>query len=472
MSGIVQTLSVPASLLQSYSMRLVMDALVEVRPDPAHGAYPLKAASYRVTWEADGESKYAEGTMNGLWTNTPVHVSFPAVLSREYAVVQAFVYDELGVLLAQGAVTSQASRQTVVVLKEAKAVIDSSTVYKPVMALSYDDINGYGWKHASSFGMATHTALDCSNTGTRLCQLTGISYNAAVRTLVYGWRASGPAALPCSGGSGGQQLYRLQAVSVSASVQQSLKPASCGLYTVATIACGNGAANNLFYDNRTAPYGLRAIEIGDTTPFRFPSGTSLGTLGLSYVDDLAIHSAGFAAAVGAAENNLQIVRLGTEAVNDADAPVPVSVGGRGTREGLLSMPVAVAAAPGGQFIVLEAGNRRLQAFDVFGNPYPYFGTSALLPLKPDNNTYYLDLDIDNSGRMYLLYYQGDGSRPSQYGLDIYDADGALLSSTAGVNTDKLCVDPWGNIYTLGYELMQGPDGDSVASVCVWAPFAT
>ncbi|MFF2890107.1 hypothetical protein [Paenibacillus sp. NPDC057967] len=471
-SGIVQTLSVPASFVQSFSMQLIVDAVVEMRPDPAHGAYPLKAASYRMTWEADGESKHAEGTMNGIWTSSPVQASFPAVLSVGYAVVQAFVYDADGAMLAQGTLTCQAAQQPVVVLKEVAAAVGSSTIYKPIMALSFDDVNGYGWKPASSFGSATHTALDCSNTGTYLCRLTGLSYNAAMRTLVYGWRASGPGALPCGGGSGGQQLYRLQAVSVSSCVQQSLKPASCGLYTVAMIACGNGAADNLFYDNRTAPYGLRSIEVGDTTPFRFPSGLSLGTLGLSYVDDLAVHPAGFAAAVGAAADGLQIVRLSTEAMSDADAPVPVSAGGRGTREGLLFMPVAVAITPGGQFIVLEAGNRRLQAFDVFGNPYPYFGKSGLLPLKPNTNVHYLDIDIDSSGRMYLLYYQGDGTQPSQYGLDIYGADGALLTSTAGVNADKLCVDPWGNVYTLGYELMEGPEGDYVASVCVWAPFAT
>lgn len=470
-SGIVQTLSTPASFVQSFSIQLVVDAVVEVWPDPAHGAYPLKAASYRVTWEADGESKHAEGTMNGLWTSCPVLVSFPAVLGEGYALVQAFVYGADGAVLAQGTVTSQAAQQPVVVLEESSAVVGSSTVYNPLMTLIFNDVNGYVWKPISSSGSATHTSLDCSNIGTRLCRLTGLSYNAAMRTLVYGWRASGPGVLPCDGGSGGQQLYRLQAVSVSASAQQSLKPASCGLYTESTIACGYGAADNLFYDNRTVPYELRPIEVGDTTPFRFPSGISLGTIGLSYVDDLAVHPAGFAAAVGAAADCLQIVRLSTEVRSDAEAPVPVSVGGRGTREGLLFMPVAVAVAHGGQFIVLEAGNRRLQAFDVFGNPYPYFGTSALLPLKLNGSIHYLDIDIDGSGRMYLLYYQGDGSQPSQYALDIYDADGALISSTAGVNADKLCVDPWGNVYTLGYELMEGPDGDSVASVCVWAPFA-
>ncbi len=49
--------------------------------------------------------------------------------------------------------------------------------------------------------------------------------------------------------------------------------------------------------------------------------------------------------------------------------------GSGSQVGLLNTPIAVAVTNGGMVLVLEAGGQ-LAAFDLNGNPVPYFGTAV------------------------------------------------------------------------------------------------
>jgi|GEM_PF-3114493 len=470
-SGIVETLSVPAVCSQTFSMELIVSSVVQAGPDPNHGAWPLTAARYELHWQGNGQSRTAAGEMQGMWTESPLAASFADVPRDAYVSATMTVYDAAGTVVGQGEAQGAAADALVVTLQEAAP--PAAGGYQMVMQLAYDAAAGYSWQPAASMGTGTLPGLDCSNVGTHLCQLTGLSLNAAVHTLVYGWRASGTQASPCAaGGSSGQQLYRLEAISASSDPAIALKPASCGFYTFTTLAAGDTASDNLFFDTRTVPYALRDLTLGDAGAFHFPAGSSRGYLTLSTVSDLAVHPAGFAAAVSASANMLQIVRLSEQPVADAAAPGPYAVGGAGARAGLLKQPVAVAVAPDGGLIVLEAGNRRLQAFDVYGNNYNYFGSSPCLMLRQDANVHYLDLDMDVSGRLYVLSYQGSGAQASDYCLDVYDAGGALLSSTSNVNAAQIAVDSWNNVYALGYSLMQGPGGDVSPVIGVWAPLAT
>ncbi|MET0961682.1 MAG: hypothetical protein ABWY05_02535 [Noviherbaspirillum sp.] len=78
-----------------------------------------------------------------------------------------------------------------------------------------------------------------------------------------------------------------------------------------------------------------------------------------------------------------------------------------------------------------------------------------------------------SGYLYVL--SRDGS--DVHRLDIYhpEQDGAApICTTAGINTARLTVDPWRNVYTLNYEVLRLPDGSIPAtltepSVSLWVP---
>ncbi len=92
-----------------------------------------------------------------------------------------------------------------------------------------------------------------------------------------------------------------------------------------------------------------------------------------------------------------------------------------------------------------------------------------------NNIHYLDLGVETKGFIYVLSYQGAGSAPSDYHLDIYNPDGTWLTRTPknaadpGVNGARMIVDQWRNLYTLNYEAILGPNNRTEPSVSTWTP---
>ena len=91
------------------------------------------------------------------------------------------------------------------------------------------------------------------------------------------------------------------------------------------------------------------------------------------------------------------------------------------------------------------------------------------------NIHYLDVGVEAKGFIYVLSYQGTGSAPSDYHLDIYNPDGTWLSRTPanagdpGVNGARMIVDQWRNLYTLNYEAILGPNNRTEPSVSTWIP---
>ena len=90
--------------------------------------------------------------------------------------------------------------------------------------------------------------------------------------------------------------------------------------------------------------------------------------------------------------------------------------------------------------------------------------------------------------MYVLYYIGDGSSPSDYHMAIYQYGTQApaknpLVTTDGVAAAKLAVDMWHSVYTLNYDMVSdggghhagpktsetGPAGRTVPSVSLWTP---
>jgi hypothetical protein len=54
-------------------------------------------------------------------------------------------------------------------------------------------------------------------------------------------------------------------------------------------------------------------------------------------------------------------------------------------------------------------------------------------------------------------------------LDIYDPQGVFLTSTPGVVAANFALDAWRNVYTLNYEAITAPAGDTEPSVSEWIP---
>jgi len=170
---------------------------------------------------------------------------------------------------------------------------------------------------------------------------------------------------------------------------------------------------------------------------------------------------GYVVGVNRVSHKMEILQLPAAALPRAEAPeaVPFAVqkGGPGTRPGLMLVPVAVTVADA-TILVLEDGNKRVQAFDVSANPVLRFanGTSSVFKLADQGaDVVYLDLAVEAKGYIYVLSYVNDGLRAADYRLDVYTPQGDLLARTTGVAAARVAVDTFRNIYALNYETIAG-----------------
>ena len=202
-------------------------------------------------------------------------------------------------------------------------------------------------------------------------------------------------------------------------------------------------------DDTEPGYQIRSLAIDPATgALSWDPDTSLGYFSLP-VSAAALHSSGRVVAVHTDSGRLgQVLPVVT--------PLPTLAAyaaGPGTQIGLLSSPTGVAITHPGTVIVLEAGASQLAAFDLNGNPVPYFGDSVpgefTLPL-PTSATY-LDVAVDGSSQIYLLSYSNDGSQPSDYRIDVYTQTGTpLATNSPGTNIPHLAVDYWRSIFAANY----------------------
>jgi hypothetical protein len=128
-------------------------------------------------------------------------------------------------------------------------------------------------------------------------------------------------------------------------------------------------------------------------------------------------------------------------------------------------------------LVLEdsAGNNRIQAFDIGGNPIPYFTKQKrphFLQLDATKDSTYLDLAVEYSGFIYVLSQDANNT----HWLDVYHPGQngtAPICRTSGINAARMTVDFWRTVYTLNYDILRSPDGNIPAltepSVSFWTP---
>jgi hypothetical protein len=208
-------------------------------------------------------------------------------------------------------------------------------------------------------------------------------------------------------------------------------------------------------------YHVRPVTLDPVTAApTWDSSTSAGTFELE-VSAAVLHSSGRVIAVNTDSGRLGILFPATPPAQTPPATPPVAsyTAGAGNQVGLLSSPTAVAVTNPGTVLVLEPGAMRVSAFDLNGNPARYFtGPSAVagpmfrLPLL--NPGSYLDLAVDGSNQLYLLYYTGDGSAPADYCVDVYSPLGVLVADgIPGVNVPLFAVDYWRNIFAANYDAL-------------------
>jgi hypothetical protein len=138
--------------------------------------------------------------------------------------------------------------------------------------------------------------------------------------------------------------------------------------------------NNFYVDPRTGVYHLRQVVLDEKTPFDMQPGMSWGYFTEPHLDSVVVHPAGYVVGVSYQNNKMEIIQIPETGKPDPEAEPASVVSGKGVRQGLLLGPKAVTVTPDGRLLVLETLSRRIQAFDLNGNPVATFGGAEIASL--------------------------------------------------------------------------------------------
>ena len=362
-----------------------------------------------------------------------------------------------------------------ITIKENEVPLTANTQYSHKQKLTFQD-GSHAWVIADA-PSATRADLDCGSDET-LCELNGITVSQLTGMAGYSWQSGGQNVGLCDGGATpSQQLHTAQNVFLGQRPEDGLKFFGCGYTSRPAIAYdllspADGTGKHFYVDPTNGEFHLRKVTLDDTTPFDVKQTMSWGRFSQN-LDSIVVHPAGYVAGINRDLHKLEIIDLPGAAISDDRVPASTLKSGKGSREGLIDTPVAVAAGGDGALLILEAGNARIQAFDVFGNPVHYFAnkTTSIGALVSDSlSVTYLDMAVESAaGYIYVLSYTGTGDSPSDYRLDIYTPTGGFLSRTEGVVGGRFALDLFRNVYMQNFETIRGPGGRLEPSISEWIP---
>jgi hypothetical protein len=225
-------------------------------------------------------------------------------------------------------------------------------------------------------------------------------------------------------------------------------------------------------------YHLRSVNLTPGASFDMKQTTSWGRFHTA-LDSLTVTDNGTVVGVNRQTHKMEVLGLPSnprDSDNNIDSKTTnfaVLAAGKGSRAGMLDTPVATASY-GNVVLVLEQGNKRVQAFDTDGNTVSIFKDSSgaatpLLPMPTESTSVqYLDIAVEGLGYIYVLSYTNDGTTPSAYRLDLYSPSGQFLSRTTNVAAANIAVDLFRNVYSLNYETVSGAPSIE-PSISQWLP---
>ncbi len=464
---------------QTYKNKLTFthNITVTILPDVNHeGIFPETATDYLLTaLFDDGTPVCSDSIKMKVPSPETIVFTFKAAPYGGHVNISVGFYSDTKWLAGKGSTGTILNTvdQVEFHITEFKVPITVATQYHHLQKTTLDKDGHLIWEAAAA-PTATRADLSCESHEGQLCLLTGITVSQYFEALGYSWQSFTPNMPGCeSGGTG--QFYQFASMAITTDPQKGYGGSTCGfsspVYTVYDLM---GKANDNFYlDNTSNRRLIRQIRLNYDAPPDIDGPDSNRAWGKfnNPVDALLLHPSGHLVAISAEFNKIEVLALPDEAVTDEDVLLAQAYCGTGTREGLVKGPVAAAVAPRGAIYILESGNRRIQAFDLGINPIPNFKAGAYyVPLKEETDAVsYLSMSVEFTGYIYVL----SCTENDVYRLDIYSPEGEFLSRTIGVNTARLTVDFWRNVYGLNYEYLTLPGGDlpgfTEPSVSLWIP---
>jgi hypothetical protein len=381
-----------------------------------------------------------------------------------------------------------------ITIQEYQVPIQSTTQYEHKQKTALDAQGNHTWLVTAQGPTTKKSDISCEGAGT-LCDFRSITVRQGTAQqpgyVGYAWQGYSTGVDACTGGGQGQldQLANLGDVSP----QSGYVTGPCGFPTGVKLSYNplTHPSANFYLDTTLDPNSgnsvnlVRQVQLDPTPGFDAPKNQrAWGKLNFDSTA-LLLHPTGKLVSISNAESFIETHQVPAASMSDADAAVQLLAqvhAGPGSRPGLLGGPSAAAISPEGVILILEAQNNRLQAFDLGGNPVPFFSQQQTpyflnLDATDSGDTVYLDLAVEFTGYLYVLSYN-QNPNSNQYRLDIYhpgQSDTTPLSTTLDVNAAKLTVDFWRNVYTLNYEVLQLPTTPPTVpaitepSVSLWVP---
>ena len=463
-----ESLASPAIFINQ--LCLTMTTTVTISKDSMDFEFPSAARNYEVTLTYDSASKLAHKMTGTIEKGRmdPIVVTFDNVPSGGMVTVDVYLTTESGCIVGRstdsagnpnpyGPVPGNQAAIAITIKEQLIPLLPTTQYLHDVKLEIQRDTEVYAWVPDSA---PTATLVDLG-TGQEnaLYALNGITISQITGMAGYAYRAGGQQVPFCGQTTSGIE-YMVQNIFLGENPERGLKQLPCGFQDVAGIVYdrlgpASGIGRNFFLQPTPAGFYVQSIVLDATTPINIDNPLSWGVFSQG-LDSLAVVPTGYVVGVNRENHQMQILELPPAAVNAAQAPqaVPYAVTkmGLGTRVGLLKAPVAVTVIDA-TILILEDGNKRIQAADVSGNPVMRFanGTSSVVELDKTAGVTYLDLGVEGLGYLYVLSYVNNGMTAADYRLDVYDPQGAFLNRTTGVAAARLAVDTFRNVYTLNYE---------------------
>ncbi|PYE13164.1 hypothetical protein [Paraburkholderia silvatlantica] len=506
-----------------FDLSVTMNAQITLQPNPATGGeFPATATSFTITAQySDSTTRVFHGKIEDAkvasitadWQQIPVGGTVQLIVA---------MFDHNGWGVGKGMSpmltneingTDQHGNKVFVSRIEVAQQLyplARDTVYLHNQLLQYaDDGSEQGYRWISRSSAPTETAFDL-NTGPgghRLEALDSLSLCDDLGLLGYSWQASGLNIPPQDQSAPLEtELHTMQNIGfrpihsalaerwpqasfMTAPVGYSKAPLMVYMRTAGQLDADDpprcffldpsGDSTGGFHLRGVTPVVDPAIGIDDARrQFDLSQAKSWGRFALQPTS-LAIHSNGYVVGVNPEYDTIQILRLAPRAVPDDRAPWAYMLAGPGPGAGRVSKPALVAIAPDQTIFVLEAGNRRIQAFSKGGHPveaFPASDTPFWIPIQPSGGsatsgraTTWLSMSIDVAGYIFVLSQDGNGYDRRDFNLDIYSPEGSHLMHQNGFVAAGLAVDLWRNAYTLNFQRISGPGGRTEPSISEYIP---
>ncbi|HXJ44823.1 MAG TPA: hypothetical protein VNH18_36385, partial [Bryobacteraceae bacterium] len=475
MNGAVTAANLAQTIIEVLSSPFVFQAdlnrsialQIQLVPDPLYNKFPDYHNLLRVV------VMYDVATTQPVFTESlpvttlsdPITVNFPAVPAGGNLRVYAFFYAANGWQSGQGisdwipASSSNGPLQiSNLVITTNKIPLSGSSVYvhQEQIGLVAGQI---GWVAAGGNPptATVTTPSPFAAQGQELLRLSGITIAQEPEMIGYCWQATGLNASPDNPGQppSNDALWTVQNLSVLQHPQEGYAAPDVGFTQppgiAYNIASADASQTNFFIDSSNAGFdpannpsggyhvrGLSLAHAGPPPSLKTSTNASYGRFPMA-MDRYVYHPQGYLFGINYGAHKLFRLELSDAPGADASAPMAVMSSGQGQRDGLMFGPRGIAVALDGRILIVESGNQRVQAFDIYGSAVPYFKnpsynpndpsspqTIPTLSLEPRSNSTYLDIAVESQGYIYILSYTADGSDPSMYQVDLYQADGTFL----------------------------------------------